>query len=277
MLMDWVFLVGVMLALAGIAGFLGGLLGIGGGLVLVPGLFFTFTSLGFDNPNIMHLAIGTSLATIVATGLSAARSHHKRGNVRFDLLKTIGLGMVIGVMFGTIIASQVSGEWLKIFFAVILVLLAGLMRIKPEKLKKTYEIPQKPWPSVAGVGVGVISSLMGIGGAALNVPYMAIHNVRIHQAIGTAAALGLLVAMPGAIGFILIGLLSDANGASMPPYSFGYVNLLALAVIVPVTVMMAPLGVRVGHKLSIKRMRRVFSIFLIIIALRMIYEVVREF
>jgi uncharacterized membrane protein YfcA len=225
----------------------------------------------------MHLAVGTSLATIVATGLSSTKSHHKRGNVRFDLVKTIGLGMVIGVAIGTTIASQVSGEWLKIFFAFTLVFLAGLMRIKPEKMKRKFEIPDKPWPSVVGAGVGIVSTLMGIGGAALNVPYMTLHNVRIHQAIGTAAALGLTVAIPGMIGFAVIGFLFGENGSSMPPYSVGYVNLLALLVIVPVTVLMAPLGVRMGHKMHMKKMRRIFSIFMIFIALRMIYEVVRDF
>ncbi len=275
--MDWALLLGGMFALAAMAGFLAGLLGIGGGLVLVPGLFFVFTSLGFDSPHIMHLAIGTSLSTIMATGLSSAFAHHRRGNVRFDMIKTIGIGMVFGVVIGTSIASIVTGLWLQIFFAVTLVFLAGMMRLNPEKMKKKREMPSQPWPAITGTGIGVISTLMGIGGAALNVPYMTLHNIRIHQAIGSASAMGLFVAVPGALGFIIIGFLSPESSIGFPPFSFGYINLLALGVIIPVTVLFAPLGVRLGHSLSIKKMRQVFSIFMMIIALRMIYEVVRAF
>lgn len=277
MMMDWVLLLGGMFCLAATAGFLAGLLGIGGGLVLVPGLFFVFTSLGFDSPHIMHLAVGTSLSTIMATGLSSALAHHRRGNVRFDMIKNIGFGMVFGVGIGTAIASIVTGLWLQIFFAVTLVILAGMMRLNPEKMKTVREMPKQPWPAIAGTGIGVVSTLMGIGGAALNVPYMTLHNIRIHQAIGSASAMGLLIAVPGALGFLIIGFLSPENAIGLPPFSFGYVNILALGVIVPVTVLFAPLGVRLGHSLSIKKMRQVFSIFMILIALRMIYEVVRAF
>ncbi len=275
MILDWVLLLSGMFALAATAGFLAGLLGIGGGLVLVPGLYFVFTSLGFESTHIMHLAVGTSLSTIMATGLSSAAAHHGRGNLRFDLIKSIGIGMVIGVAIGTLIASIVTGLWLKIFFAVTLVILAMMMRLNPEKMKKQREMPNQPWPATAGMGIGVVSTLMGIGGAALNVPYMTMHNVRIHQAIGSASAMGLLIAVPGAMGFLIIGLLSPETRVGFPPFSFGYINLLALIVIVPITVLFAPLGVRVGHKLSISKMRQVFSIFMIIIAARMIYGVVR--
>ena len=275
MMMDWVYLLSGMFALAATAGFLAGLLGIGGGLVLVPGLYFVFTTLGFDSPDIMHVAVGTSLSTIVATGLSSARSHHKRGNVRFDLVKKIGIGMVLGVVIGTMIAAAVSGLWLQIFFAVTLVILALFMRVNPEKIKMMKEVPSQPWPAIAGTGIGIVSTLMGIGGAALNVPYMTLNNVSIHKAIGSASTMGLLIAIPGAIGFIIIGLVSPDHGAGFPPYSLGYVNLIALGVIIPVSVLFAPLGVRVGHSLSISKMRQVFSIFMIIIAIRMIFEVVR--
>ncbi|HPD83654.1 MAG: sulfite exporter TauE/SafE family protein [Alphaproteobacteria bacterium] len=273
-MMDWAFLLSGMFVLAATAGFLAGLLGIGGGLVLVPGLYFVLTTLGYDNPDIMHLAVGTSLATIVATGMSSARAHYKKGNVHFDLVKKIGMGMVIGVGIGTIIASIVSGLWLQIFFAVTLIILAGLMRVNPEKITFTEEMPSQPWPAIAGSFIGIVCTLMGIGGAALNVPYMTMHNVPIHRAIGSSATMGLLIAIPGAIGFLIIGW---GHHTGMPPLTFGYINLLALAVIIPVTVLFAPLGVHVGHKLSVKKMRQVFSIFMIIIALRMIYEVMSAF
>lgn len=272
MLMDWVLLLALMFGLASLAGFLAGLLGIGGGLVLVPGLFFVFNLLGFENDSIMHLAVGTSLATIVATGMSSARAHWKKGSVRFDLVKKIGIGMVIGVGIGTLIAAAVSGVWLQAFFAFTLVILAALMRVNPEKINLFKDVPPQPWSAMVGAVIGVVSTLMGIGGAALNVPYMTLSNVSIHKAVGSASAMGLLIAIPGAIGFFIIGL---GPHEGFPPFSFGYINFLALAVIVPVTVMFAPIGVHVAHRFSTKMLRRVFSIFMIIIAIRMIVEVVR--
>lgn len=269
---QWIYLLVLMVGLAGVAGFLSGLLGIGGGLVIVPGLYFVFSNLGYDEQTLMHVAVGTSLAAIIATGSSSARAHYKRGSVRLDLVKNIGLGMVIGVGIGTYIASQVSGLWLQVFFAVTLVILAILMRLNPTKIKICDDVPPQPIPAMAGTGIGIVCTLMGIGGAALNVPYMTMNNVSIHKAIGTSSALGLLIAIPGAIGFLIIGL---QETAPLPPFSFGYINLLALIVIVPVTVIMAPIGVAVAHKLSIEKLRRVFSIFMIIIALRMMYEVYR--
>lgn len=272
LLTDWIMLFTGMISLAALAGFLAGLLGIGGGLVLVPGLYFVFTTLGFDDPNIMHVAVGTSLATIVATGLSSARAHHKKGNVRFDLVKKIGMGVVIGVGIGTLVAASVTGIWLQVFFAIALTVLALLMRINPEKFKHKRDIPHQPWPVIAGTVTGIVSTLMGIGGAALNVPYMALHSVSIHRSIGTAAAMGLLVAIPGAFGFLIIGWNVTED---LPPFSLGYINLLALGIIVPVTVLFAPLGVHVGHLFSTRKLRNVFSIFMMIIALRMLFEVLR--
>lgn len=263
-----------LLALAAVAGFLAGLLGIGGGLVLVPGLYYIFNHLGYTADNIMHLAVGTSLATIVATGLSSARAHHKRGGVRFDLVKTIGVGMVMGVVIGTYIASETTGMGLKIIFASALVFFAILMQVNLQKFNLFQDIPKQPWPTLVGTVIGTICTLMGIGGAALNVPYMTLHNVPIHKAIGTSAALGLLIAIPGVIGFLFIGHLeAQGNGSELPPFSIGYVNFLALALIVPVTVFMAPVGVSVTHKFSVKTLRRVFSLFLMVIAIRMIFEV----
>ena len=269
---EWIYLLILMFGLAALAGFLAGLIGIGGGLVLVPGLYFVFTSLGYTSDTIMHVAVGTSLSTIIATGISSARAHHKRGAVRFDLVKNVGIGMFCGVVIGTAIASQVSGLWLQIFFAVTLVVLAVLMRLDPEKIKLYDDVPAQPVPALSGTVIGTICTLMGIGGAALNVPYLTLNNISIHRAVGTSAALGLFIAIPGTVGFFLIGL---SDNSHLPPFTFGYINALALAIIVPVTVLFAPLGVAMGHKLSIKKLRSIFSVFMIIIAIRMLYEVYR--
>ncbi len=267
---DWALLLLLMFSLAGLAGFLAGLLGIGGGLVLVPGLYYVFSFLGYESPYIMHVCVGTSLATIIATGISSARAHHKRDCVRFDLVKNIGIGVVIGVGIGTVIASYVSGITLILFFAITLFILAGLMQIKPEKMKFMKDIPKQPWPAIAGTVTGTVSTLMGIGGAALNVPYMTLHNVSIHRAVGTASAMGLLVAIPGAIGFLIIGLLEKPT--DLPPFSLGYINFLALAIIIPVSSSFAPVGAGLAHKFSTKLLRKVFSIFIIIVASKMLFE-----
>lgn len=271
-MMEWGYLLIPMFMLAALAGFLAGLLGIGGGLVIVPGLFIIFNHLGYTADTIMHVAVGTSLATIIATGISSARAHWKKGSVRFDLVKKIGLGMVIGVGIGTYIASESTGIALQIFFAAALIFFAILMQINPEKFRLRDDVPDQPWPAMAGIGIGIVSTLMGIGGAALNVPYMVLNNVSIHKAVGSASAMGLLVAIPGALGFLFIG---SGTIEGLPPFTVGYINLLALVIIVPVTVIFAPLGVHVAHIFSTKVLRRVFSIFLIIIAIRMSVEVIR--
>ena len=266
---EWGMLLALMITLGGVAGFLAGLLGIGGGIVLVPGLYFVFKYLGFDPDLMMHVAVGTSLAIIIPTGLSSARAHWKKAGVRFDLVRRIGIGIGIGVVIGTLIADRVSGETLKLVFACALVFFAGLMQINPERFRLRDDVPPQPIPLLAGSIIGTLSTLMGIGGATMNVPFMALNGVSMHRAVGTASALGPLIAIPGAIGFILIGW----NHSGLPPLSLGFVNLLAAAVIVPVSVTVAPYGARVAHAVSVKSLRRVFSIFMIIIAIKMLYGV----
>lgn len=269
---DWVYLLILMFCLAGLAGFLAGLIGIGGGLVLVPGLYFVFHSLGYDSDFIMHLAVGTSLATICATSLSSARAHYKKGGVRFDWVKRIGIGLVIGVGIGTAIASNVSGLWLQIFFTLTLVILVGLLQVNPEKIKPFKNSPSIIVSYFVGGIIGFSSTLMGIGGAAFNVPYMVFNKVPIHQAIGTAATLGFFIAVPGALGFLIIG---QGHGGSLPPFTIGYINLLALVVLVPVGAVFAPIGAYFSSQFSTKRLRHIFSIFMIIVAVKMILEVMR--
>ncbi len=163
---------------------------------------------------------------------------------------------------------------LQIIFAISLVFFAVLMQLDPAKIKLFDDVPDQPWPGVAGSAMGIIATLMGIGGAALTVPYMTLNNVSIQRAIGTASAIGLCVAIPGVLGFFFIGL---GNTENLPPYSFGYVNILALAIIVPITVLCAPLGVRVAHGVSTRKLRLIFSVFMVVIAVRMITEVWRAF
>jgi uncharacterized membrane protein YfcA len=264
----------ILIALAGVAGFLAGLLGIGGGLVLVPGLFFTFSALGFESDHLMHVAIGTSLATIMATGLSSARAHHLKGAVDINLIKRIAPGLVAGVVFGTYIASSVNSFWLQCFFIPALFVLAVLMLLRPGQKHNLQDgLPRWPVTLPISAGIGVVSSLMGIGGAALNVPFMSLCHVPVHKAIGSAAAMGIFIAIVGTIGFFIIGL---EDGIILPPFTYGFINVLALVIIMPVTILMAPLGAAVAHRFSVARLRKIFAVFLFFLCFRMAWDVFQQ-
>ncbi|MCB1782945.1 MAG: sulfite exporter TauE/SafE family protein [Alphaproteobacteria bacterium] len=256
-------------ALGVVAGFLAGLLGVGGGIVLVPGLSFIFAMmserLGLEGVDLMHLSVGTSLAVIVPTGLSSALAHYRRGAVDFTLVGGIGAGVLVGVAIATFIARDLSGDTMKMIFATAIVGLAGIMLINPARFKLAEAMPGRPMQALAGLVIGGLSSLIGIGGATLSVPYMSLHNTPMHRAVGTASALGLVIAVPAAIGFMIIGRGAD----HLPPFSVGYVNFLAWVCIIPISVSIAPLGVRVAHKVSVSKLRKVFAVFMILVALNM--------
>lgn len=258
--------------LGGLAGFLAGLLGVGGGVVLVPGLFFSLNAMGFPPDQIAHVAIGTSLAVIIPTSLSSMRAHWKRGAVRLDLARAIVPGILAGVLLGTIIADNMTGRMLTLSFAVMLSCLACLMLADPARWIGVRDLPPQPWPGLAGAVIGALSAMAGIGGATLSVPYMMFHRVPVREAIGTASLLGLAISAPATIGFALMG----AGNDHLPPFSLGYVNLLAFALIVPGSVMAASWGADVAHAVPVHTLRRVFSAFIIIVAVRMAYGAFHE-
>lgn len=260
-------LIPLLIALGLVAGFMAGLLGIGGGAVLVPGLFFLFQTLGYPQESLMHLAVGTSLAIIIPTGLSSARAHFRRGAVRVDLLKHIGPGIVAGVMVGTYIADSLSGHQLTLVFGIALICFALLMQIPPRVREDSSHTIGIAKGSIGGFAVGALSSLMGIGGATLNVPFMTLNGVGIRNAVATASALGPFIALPGTIGFVVIGW----GEAGLPPFSLGYINLLAAALIVPLSVLVAPYGAAAAHKVSITALRRIFSLFIVLVAAKMMW------
>ncbi len=268
---QWAMLIAFLLSLGALAGLLAGLLGIGGGLVLVPGLYFGLKALGFESEALMHVAVGTSLAVIVPTGLSSARAHWKRGAVRFDLVKQIGPGILIGVGIGTLIAHHIEKQGMTAFFACALTALAIWMLINPARFSPLQTTPPQPWMGLSGAVIGIFSSLMGIGGATISVPWMAMCRVPMHTAVGTASALGILIAIPAALGFIVIGW--QASG--LPPYSLGYINFLAWPLIIPASVLAAPWGAKLAHSVSVDRLRKFFAWFLVIIAAKMMWEAVR--
>lgn len=267
---DWAILIFSLMALGSLSGFLAGLLGIGGGTVLVPGLFYLFSFLGFEQSVLMHMAVGTSLAIIVPTGLSSARSHMARGAVDFKILKNIGSGIFIGAILGSILADSMSTSGLKLVFASASVVLAGIMVSNPGKFFMFERGLVQPFAGLAGLFAGVIASLMGIGAALLTVPYMSICSVKIHRAIGTSSALGLTVSIPAALTFIVMGWSVDIR----PPLSLGYVNLPAWFLIMVMAALFAPLGAKVAHSVSVGKMRKGFAVFMVLVAAKLVMDLV---
>ncbi len=267
-------LIGALLCFGAVAGFMAGLLGIGGGLILVPALYFSFSffqnDLGIDSVNLMHIAVGTSLASIVFTGMSSSFAHYKKGSVDFSLVKNIGFGIILGVIFATWIADRLDSQSMKLIFASIIVILAVIMIANPARFRISDERPHQPFASLAGVIIGWVSALAGIGGAALSVPYMTLHGVSIYRAVGTACALGVVVALPAALGFMIIG----AGVAGLPPFSVGYVNFMALLFIIITSVIFAPIGARVAHNISVRKLKVIFAGFMILVAINMWHSVI---
>jgi uncharacterized membrane protein YfcA len=249
-----------------IAGVLAGLLGIGGGLVIVPMLVFTLTWQGAPNEHIMHLALGASMASIIFTSVSSFWAHHKRGAVHWDIVRRIVPGILVGTFLGTFIASRMSTNFLKVFFVLFLYYVASQMLLN-KKPKPARQLPGQIGMSGAGAVIGVVSSLVGIGGGTLSVPFMMWCNIAVHEAIGTSAAIGFPIAVAGTVGYIINGL----KVSGLPAYSLGFVYLPALAGIVASSVLTAPLGVRLAHSLPVPKLKRVFAVLLFAVGTRMLW------
>lgn len=263
-------------ALGLVAGFMSGLLGIGGGIILVPGLvaFSQYMYAGQIDPDvIMHTALGTSLAIIIPTGLSSARAQIKRKAVDWAAIKKLGPGLVAGVALGVIIAAKLDGAVLQSIFAVGLYGMAALIAKQP-KPHQVYPVLLKyPYCTVAPAGVGLLATLMGLGGAIMNIPYLTFAGVPLHRAIASGSVLGVMVALPATIGFFLIG----TAEADLPPEFFGFINMKAWAMIVPFSIIMAPVGVKTSHKIDAPLLRKIFAGFIFIVATKMLWDVVSAY
>ncbi len=248
------------------AGFIAGLFGVGGGLMLVPLLFMIFAAQGFAEAHLMHMALGTSMATIVFTSISSMRAHHLHAAVRWEIVKSMAPGLMLGTLTGTLIASSISTRPLAIMFTVI-VYYAALQMSFGFTPKPSHRLPGTAGLFLAGMLIGGVSSLVSAGGGFMSVPFMLWCNVAIHQAVGTSSALGFPIAIAGAIGYILSGW----NAPGLPPYSLGYIYLPALAGVVLMSFTMAPVGARLAHKLPVKKLKRAFGGFLALLATKMLY------
>lgn len=263
----WPFAIGLLFT-GVIAGILAGLLGVGGGIVIVPVLFHVFTALGIDDSVRMHMAVGTSLATIIPTSIRSLRAHHKKGAVDFDILKTWALPIFFGVVIGTIVAAYVNGRVLTGIFATFAMAVSFNMAFGRESWRLGPEMPSRVTQSAMASTMGTLSTMMGIGGGTFGVTMMTLFSVPIHRAVATAAGFGLVISVPGMIGFLISGLGVEAR----PPFSVGYVNLVGFALIVPMTVLAAPLGVHIAHALPKKRLTQAFAFFLALTSVRMFYS-----
>lgn len=266
--LPWLLGLTVALLITGIvAGLLAGLLGVGGGIVIVPVLYHLFTLLGVDPEVRMHVAVGTSLATIIPTSIISARAHRNRGSLDKQLLRRLIPSVLVGVVIGAVASHWLSGEVLTTLFAVIALLVAANMGLRKEALLVRNALPGSFATSLIGSGIGGISTLMGIGGGTLSVPILSAFKTPMHVAVGTGAALGMVISLPGAIGFLINGV----DVVNRPPFTVGYINLAGLALIVPMTMLLAPYGAKLAHSVDARRLRQLFALFLFLTALRMLY------
>ena len=250
------------------AGFVAGLFGIGGGLISIPVLYYIFGLLGINQLYIMHLAVGTSFAIIIPTSTVSVLTHHKFKAVDFDLVKNYGLFVIIGVIIGTIFAASLKTKSLVLFFSIIIFLLGVYLLLIKEK-EKTILIEMKLYLKIIlGFVVGFISSIMGIAGAIMNVPIFKYFGYSINKAIGSAAAIGFLIALFGAIGFLISGIYLKTN----LPLSIGFLNIPAFLIFIPITTLMARLGARTVHKIDKNKISKFFGVFLLIVSIKFFYE-----
>lgn len=253
------------LAVGAVAGFIAGLLGVGGGLIFVPSLIFLFHSQNFPEVNLLHLALGTSLASITFTSVSSFRAHHAHRAVNWKIVRRMTPGIVVGTLLGSGLAALLSSSTLALLFVVFVFIAATqiLIEIKP---KPSRQMPGSFGTFLIGIVIGITFSLVGGGGALLSVPFMLFCNIKTHDAIGTSSAIGFPIAVSGAAGYIFAGLTQDG----LPPLSLGFVYLPALLWLVLAGVLTAPFGAKLAHRLPVDRLRRIFAVFLYIVAAKML-------
>jgi uncharacterized membrane protein YfcA len=247
-----------------VSGVLAGLFGIGGGAVLVPVLYEVFGFIGVPEDIRMHLCIGTSLAVIIPTSIRSFRAHRARGAVDMAALRIWAIPVVLGVVAGSLVAGFVPSSFLKTVFMVVGALIA-LKMLSGSKLRFADDLPGKPGMTAYGLGIGLLSSWMGIGGGSFGNLIYAMHNRPVHQGVATSSGLGVLIAIPGAIGYMIAGW---PEMAVLPPASIGFVSLLGAVIIAPVSVLAAPIGVKLAHGWSKRRLEIALGTFLLLVSLR---------
>ena len=251
-----------------VVGFVAGLFGIGGGLITVPFLYYIFDSQGLDSRYLMHLAVGTSFAIIIPTSIASVLTHHKFKAVDFDIVKSYGIFVILGVIIGTIFAASLKTKSLVLFFSIVIFILGIYLLLLKEKEKNIVINIKLYLKIILGFIVGFISAPMGIGGAIMNVPILKFFGYSINRAIGSAAAIGFLIAVFGALGFLTTGSYLKTN----LPMSFGFLNIPAFLIFIPITTFMARIGAKTIHSIDKNRISKIFGIFLLIISIKFLFE-----
>ena len=250
------------IVLGACAGVLAGLFGVGGGMIIVPVLVFSFTAQGFDPGVLTHLAVGTSLATIIFTSINSVREHQRKGAVRWPVFTWMTLGILLGAGLGSLTAASIQGPMLQKIIGVFAILVALQMSLDL-KPKASRDVPGKPGLTLAGVVIGWASAIFGIGGGSLTVPFLTWRSVPIQQAVATSAACGLPIALAGALSFMVVGW----HDEHLPDWSLGFVYLPALVGIALTSMFFARFGARLAHKLSPRLLKRLFALLLLVVGL----------
>lgn len=258
-------LAAALLATGLVAGVMAGLLGVGGGIVIVPVLYHLFLLLGIDESVRMHMTVGTSLATIIPTSIMSSRAHRKHGSLDMSLIKRLMPGVVVGVVLGSVASGFLNGAVLTAVFAGVALLVALNMAFKRDGFAIGNGLPGTAGTALLGSGIGGVSTLMGIGGGTLSVPILNALRIPMHTAVGTGAMVGMVISVPGALAFMFNGL----DVPLRPPFSLGYVNLLGMALIVPMTMLTTGWGAKLAHRTDPRHLRLLFAAFLAFTALRM--------
>ena len=251
-------------------GFVAGLFGIGGGLITVPFLYYIFGELGINQSYIMHLAVGTSFAIIIPTSIVSVLTHHKFNSVDFNVVKSYGFFVVAGVVLGTIFAATFKTKSLVLFFAIVIFFLGIYLLTIKEKEQNVISEMKLYLKIILGAIVGFISAITGIGGAVMNVPILKYFGYPIKKAIGSAAAIGFIIASFGAVGFLFTGSLLNAH----LPLSYGFINIPAFLIFIPITMFMARLGANTAHKIDKTKLQVFFGIFLYVVGTIFVYRYV---
>lgn len=260
----------LLLLIGGFAGVLAGLLGVGGGIVLVPAFFYAFQTLGYDGPQLMQMCLATSLATIIVTSLRSVLSHHKKAAVDWTILRHWTPGIVVGAVFGVLTAAALRSSTLQAVFGCLAIVIGLYMLFGSRDWRLRDSMPGPLGTALLSPLVGFGSVLMGIGGGSFGVPVMSLMNVPIHRAVATAAGFGVVIAVPSVAGFLFFEIAS----ANRPPFTIGAVNLVAFVLVIAMTLITTPWGVRLAHAMDPGPLKRAFGVFLTLVALNMLRKAI---
>ncbi|MEP2781418.1 MAG: sulfite exporter TauE/SafE family protein [Pseudoruegeria sp.] len=260
----------LLLAIGAFGGVLAGLLGVGGGIVLVPAFFYAFSNLGYESDQLMQVCLATSLATIIVTSLRSVHSHNKKGAVDWSVLKTWAPGIVVGAILGMLLVSELRSVVLQGIFGILGMIVGLYMGFGKSDWRLGEAMPTGVHRTLLSPLLGFMSVLMGIGGGSFGVPVMSLYNMAIHRAVATAAGFGVIIAVPSVIGFLFVDIASE----NAPPLTVGAVNLPTFAIIIAMTLITTPYGVKLAHAMDPKPLKRVFAVFLTVVALNMLRKAI---